>query len=196
MSTRAERIYTADEYLAIERGADHRSELVNGVIYAMTGGTFAHSRIVSNIVIHVGVAVQGRGCSVVSSDQRVKVSRTGMYTYPDVVALCEPPRFEDTQLDTLTNPAVIFEVLSKSTELYDRGVKFSHYRQIESLREYILVAQAEARVERFVRDGEHWVLTELTDLSAVLSIQSLGCEIPLAAIYDQIHFPPPGPTRD
>lgn len=196
MSTRAERLYTADEYLAIERASDHKSEFVNGRIYAMTGATFAHNRIVSNLVINIGVRLQGRRCSVVSGDQRVKVSRTGMYTYPDVVALCDPPQLEDSHLDTLLNPGVIFEVLSKSTELYDRGEKSAHYRKIESLRESILVAQNEVHVEQFVRHGDHWVLREFTGTSDVLRIESLDCEIPLSLIYDQIEFTPVGPVRD
>jgi Uma2 family endonuclease len=196
MSTRAERLYTADEYLVIERASDHKSELVNGRMYAMTGATFPHNRIVSNIVINVGALLQGRRCSVLSNDQRVKVSRTGMYTYPDVIALCDPPQLEDAHLDTLLNPSVIFEVLSKSTELYDRGEKFSHYRKIESLREYILVAQNEVRVEQFVRHGDHWMLSELVDLSDVLRIQALGCEISLGSIYDQIELPNSAPVRD
>jgi Uma2 family endonuclease len=196
MSTRAERLYTADEYLAIERASDHKSEFVNGRIHAMTGAAWSHNQIVSNIVIHVGARLQGRGCSIVSGDQRVKVSRTGLYTYPDVVALCGPPQLEDAHLDTLTNPGVIFEVLSRSTELYDRGEKFAHYRKIESLREYILVGQNGVHVEQFVRHGDHWMLSELTEPADVLRIETLGCEIPLRLIYDQVVFPPAGPIRD
>lgn len=196
MSTRAERLYTADEYLAIERASDHKSEFVNGRIYAMTGANWPHNKIVSNIVRHVGARVEDRDCSVISSDQRVKVSRTGMYTYPDVVALCGEPQFDDAYLDTLQNPAVIFEVLSRSTELYDRGEKSSHYRKIESLREYILVAQNEVHVEQFVRHGEHWMLSEYTELSDVLRIDALDCEIPLGLIYKNIRFPPAGAVRE
>jgi Uma2 family endonuclease len=195
MSTRAERLYTADEYLTLERASGHKSELVNGRIYAMTGANWPHNKIVSNIVRHVGARLEGRDCSVVSNDQRVKVSRTGMYTYPDVVALCGGPQFDDAYLDTLLNPAVIFEVLSRSTELYDRAEKFSHYRKIESLREYILVAQSEVHVEQFVRHGDHWMLSELTEPSDVLRIDALDCKIPLGLIYSQIEFPPAAPGR-
>lgn len=196
MSTRAERIYTADEYLATERASAHKSEFVKGRIYAMTGAKWPHNRIVSNIVTNLGVRLQEGDCSVVSNDQRVKVSRTGMYTYPDVVALCGKPEFEDAEVDTLINPGVIFEVLSRSTELYDRGEKFSHYRKIESLREYILVAQDEVRVEQFVRHGDHWMLTEFTSLSDILRMETFGCEIPLGLIYHRIEFPPDRPLRE
>ncbi|HEV7590881.1 MAG TPA: Uma2 family endonuclease [Longimicrobium sp.] len=187
----AERVYTPKEYLALERAADHKSELVNGHIYAMSGASFRHNLIVANIVIDVGGRLRGGRCSVVSNDQRVKVSRTGMYTYPDVVALCEPPELEDAQGDTLLNPGLIIEVLSDSTEKYDRGEKFAHYRRIESLREYILVAQDKIRIEQYVRHGNHWMLSEISDPGDVLRIQTLGCEIALRDIYDRVDLASP-----
>jgi Uma2 family endonuclease len=118
-----------------------------------------------------------------------------MYTYPDVVGLCDPPQFEDAHGDTLLNPAVIFEVLSPSTEAYDRGTKFSHYRKIASLREYILVTQNEMRLEQYIRHGEHWMLAEITGSDAVLRVETLGCELPLGEIYRRVDFPPAGPVR-
>jgi Uma2 family endonuclease len=174
MSQLAEPLYTAEAYLALERAADHKSELVNGRIYAMSGASMQHMRIVRNLVINLGNRLSGGPCEVFSNDLRVKVAPTGMYTYPDVMALCTPPRLEDSHLDTLLNPAVIIEVLSPSTQAYDRGEKFAHYRMIESLREYILVAQDHTRIEQYVRRGEQWVLNEITDPAGVLQIETLG----------------------
>jgi Uma2 family endonuclease len=192
MSQLAERVYTAEEYLALEREADHKSELVNGRIYAMSGASFRHARIVSNLVINVGTHLRGGPCSIVSNDVRVKVCQTGMYTYPDVVALCEPPQLEDANGDTLLNPGVIIEVLSDSTEKYDRGDKFAHYRRIESLREYILVLQDKIRVEQYVRHGEQWVLAEISDPVGSLRIETLGCEIGLRDVYEGVKLAPGG----
>ena len=186
MSPLAERVYTAKEYLALERAADHKSELVNGRIYAMAGASFAHIRIVSKLVISIGARLLGGPCGVYANELRVKVSQTGMYTYPDVVALCEPPRLEDAHGDTLLNPAVIIEVLSDSTERYDRGEKFAHYRKIESLREYILVAQDKISVEQYVRHGEHWIPSAIDDIDGSLRIETIGCEVPLRDIYDRV----------
>jgi Uma2 family endonuclease len=188
MAPLAEPVYTAQEYLAIERAAEHKSELVNGRIYAMSGASIPYIRIVRNLVIAIGGRLHGSSCEVFSNDLRVKVSQTGMYTYPDVVALCEPPRLEDTHLDTLLNPAVIIEVLSKSTENYDRGVKFLHYRKLESLREYILVAQDEMAVEQFVRHGDHWMLSEINGPDGILRIDTLGCELALREVYERVDF--------
>lgn len=189
MTLLAERVHSAEEYLALERASDHKSELVDGRIYATTGASMPHNQIVLNVSAELRARLRGRPCRVFANEQRVKVSRTGMYTYPDVVALCDPPRVEDAQLDTLLNPGVIFEVLSSSTEAYDRGEKFAHYRKIESLREYILIAQDQVRVDQFVRHGEHWMLSEITEISDTVRIETLGCEIPLSEIYDLVEFP-------
>ena len=195
MSPLAERLYTAEEYLALERAANQKSELVNGRIYAMTGGTVQHTRIVRNLILSIGGRLSGGPCEVFSNDLRVKVSHTGMYTYPDVVALCTTPKLEDAHLDTLLNPAVIIEVLSPSTQAYDRGEKFAHYRTIESLREYILIAQDHARIEQYVRHGEQWVLNEIKDPAGMLQIEALGCEVHVSEIYDRVEFAPGVPIR-
>lgn len=191
----AEPLYSAEEYLALERAADHKSELVNGRIYAMSGASMQHTRIVRNLVINIGNRLSGGPCEVFSNDLRLKVTSTGMYTYPDVMALCTPPRLEDSHLDTLLNPAVIIEVLSPSTQAYDRGEKFAHYRMIESLREYILVAQDHTRIEQYIRRGEQWMLNEITDPAGVLQIEALGCEIPVGEIYNRVEFLAGGPVR-
>jgi Uma2 family endonuclease len=182
--------FTPERYLALERAADHKSELINGQIYAMAGASFVHNAIVGNILTSLRTQSGKRGCSVLANDMRVKASKTSMYTYPDVVALCEPPRLEDSHGDTLLNPAVIFEVLSDSTERFDRGGKFAHYQTIETLREYILVSQDKARVEQFVRHGEEWVLRTISDVGGSIRIDALGCDLALDEIYEGVEFPP------
>jgi Uma2 family endonuclease len=188
----AQPVYTAEEYLRLERAADHKSELVNGRIYAMSGASRRHNLIVGNIFAEVRAQLRGRPCEAYVNDMRVRVRQTGLYAYPDLVALCDEPLFEDQVLDTLLNPSVIVEVLSPSTEGYDRGEKFAHYRRLDSLREYILVSQDRARVELYVRNGDSWTFTETSDPDASLTIAALGCAIPLVDVYDRVDFAPPG----
>lgn len=184
----AESLTTAAEYLAAERKAPYKSEYINGRVDAMAVASRAHVLICGNLIREIGNQLRGRPCETYGSDMRVKVLRTGMYTYPDVAALCDEPRMEDGQFDTLLNPAVIIEVLSPSTESYDRGEKFAHYRRLDSLREYVLVAQTLRRVEHFRREGDSWVLTEISEPEGKLVLSSLGCAVKLADIYDRISF--------
>jgi len=120
---------------------------------------------------------------------RVKVSVTGLYTYPDVAALCGGRNFEDTQVDTLLNPSVIIEVLSDSTEAYDHGEKFAHHRRLESLRDYVLIVQDKVRVEHYVRQGDQWVLSEASALSSAVHLSSISCKVVLRDIYERVEFP-------
>ena len=135
---------TPQEYLARERRATEKSEYYRGEIFAMAGASFEHSLIKDNLARESGNQLKDKPCRVITSDLRIKVNATGLYTYPDAVIVCDEPKFEDAQVDTLLNPRVIVEVLSDSTEKYDRGGKFAHYRQIPSLQEYVLVAQDRA----------------------------------------------------
>lgn len=187
--TLAQPIVTPAEYLALERSAREKSEYVNGRIYAMAGTSRVHSLIVTNVIRELSNELRGRPCEIHGSDMRVKVQHTGMYTYPDVVALCGEAQLEDAELDTLLNPSVIVEVLSPSTESYDRGEKFAHYRRLDTLQEYVLVAQVRHRVEHFRREGDHWVLTEVSDADGTLTLSSLGCTLALADIYERVEFP-------
>ena len=180
------------EYLAAERKAAEKSEYINGRVYAMAGASRVHNLIALNTASELRTQLRGRPCETYASDMRVKVERTGMYTYPDVVGLCEEPRFEDAEVDTLLNPTVIIEVLSPSTERDDRGEKFAHYRRLESLREYILIAQDIRRTEHYRREGDSWVLTEVSGPDATLVIASLSCTLRLSDIYDRVEFPAPG----
>src|SRR3989442_7543846 len=141
------------QYLTLDRRAEFRSEYVDGDMVAMSGGSREHNLIVTNLVRELSFQLKGRPCEVYPSNMRVKVSATGLYTYPDVVVVCGEPKFEDENVDTLINPTLIAEVLSDSTEAYDRGAKFGHYRKVDSLTEYLLVAQKEPRIEQYVRQA-------------------------------------------
>jgi Uma2 family endonuclease len=182
--------YTPEQYLALERKAPFKSELINGRIYAMSGATRAHDYIAGNVYMALRLRFRGRPCDAFTSDMRVTVRATGLFTYPDVSAVCGEAAFGDTAADTLVNPQLIVEVLSDSTEKYDRGEKFAHYRRLESLRDYVLISQHTMRVEHYSRRGETWVLTELAQPGSVLRIDSVDCDVPLADIYERVEFPP------
>lgn len=189
MPALAQPLVTPAAYLQTERGAAFRSEYVNGRVYALAGASRVHNLIVGNTFANLHAQLRGRRCEVYANEMRVKVESTGMYTYPDVVGLCEKPEVEDEHLDTLLNPAVIIEVLSPSTERYDRGEKFAHYRRLPSLREYVLIAQDIRRIDHYRRDGDSWVLTEVSEPDASLVLGSLGATIALADIYDRVEVP-------
>ena len=188
MSTATKLHYTPQEYLAFERSSPTRHEYYRGEILAMAGTSYKHSLIVTNIVHHAAGQFEDRPCEVHAGNLRVLVDETGLYTYPDVVIVCGEPKFLDREFDTLLNPTVIFEVLSESTEAYDRGVKFGHYRRIPSLREYVLVAQDRMLVERYTRQGDDWVLTEFNLPGQSLRLESIDCTIPLERIYSKVKF--------
>jgi Uma2 family endonuclease len=178
---------TPEDYLAIERGAEYKSEYFNGEIFAMAGASRAHNTIVANTVIELGGQLKKRPCKVYVNDMRVKVSPTGLYTYPDVLVVCGKEQFDDAHLDTLLNPTLIIEVLSDSTEAYDRGRKFEHYRHLDSLVEYVLIAQHRPHVESFRRQpDQHWLLTECSGLDGMLRLQSIDCELALAEVYAKV----------
>jgi Uma2 family endonuclease len=187
-STATQPRYTPEEYLILERKADYKSEYVNGQIIAMSGASRKHNLISGNFYGEVRQQLRGRPCEAYSSDMRVKVSPTGLYTYPDVVVACGEIRFEDVDTDTLLNPTVIVEVLSPSTEAYDRGGKFAHYRRLESLQEYLLVAQDKVWIEHYVRQGTKWVLSEASTLDERVHCAAIGCDVALRDIYDKVQF--------
>lgn len=181
---------TPGEYLELERKSETRSEYVAGRMFARSRANRWHNLIAGNLFGLLWTQMRGRGCQAHMNDMRVKVSPTGMYTYPDIVAVCGEPRLEDAHFDTLLNPQVIVEVLSESTEAYDRGEKFAHYRRLDTLREYVLVAQDKVRVEHYVREGEQWILSEISDPEGTLHLASVDCHVELAAIYEKVDFNP------
>jgi Uma2 family endonuclease len=181
---------TPEQYLAIERKAEYKSEYYNGEMFAMAGVSKEHSRVKENLIGELYARLKGGHCRTHSSDMRVKVSPTGLYTYPDVIIVCGEEHFEDAEVDTLLNPQVIIEILSDSTEKYDRGKKFRHYKQIESFREYILVAQDEPVVERSVRQSDGaWTTTTFEGLEAELALATVPVRVPLADVYAGVTFP-------
>ena len=185
----ARQLMTPEEYLAFERAAETKHEYYAGQIFDMAGTTRQHSLISSSIVSLLNTQLRGSPCETHGSDLRVAVDRTGLYTYADVLVVCGEPEFVDDQLDTVLNPTVIVEVLSDSTEKYDRGDKFRHYRRSESLQEYLLVSQSRALIERHARrENGEWLLTEASGLEDVLDLPSINCRLPLAEVYDRITF--------
>jgi Uma2 family endonuclease len=178
---------TEEEYLAFERASDTKHEYYAGEIFAMVGASRGHNLIGGNVFAGLHGQLRRRPCEVYQGDMRVKVGATGLYTYPDVVAVCGEPRFDDDLFDMLLNPTVIIEVLSPSTEAYDHGKKFQHYRSIPSLREYVMIAQDTCRIEHCLRQSDHaWLLTEITDPAATLHLASIGCTLALADLYEKV----------
>lgn len=198
MARRDEREYTAEEYLTLEEKASGRHEYFDGRIYAMTGGSADHARIAGNVFASMHARFRGRSCEAFGSDIKVRVEASGLYTYPDVSALCGPAYFESERHGVLLNPSVLVEVLSPSTESYDRGVRFAHYRRIPSLREYVLVAQDQVHVERFARvdaAGAEWAMTVIEEIDASIVLPSIDCAIPLREVYDRVELAPRPPFR-
>lgn len=195
MSTAEKRRYSPKEYLAIERDSDTKNQYYQGEIFAMTGASFAHNSIVSNLLRLLGNAFDDGPCHALASDQRVKVDATGLYTYPDVTVVCSEPRFEDDVFDTLLNPKLIVEVLSDSTEAYDRGRKFSHYRAIDSLEEYVLVSQNEYRVEVFTRRQGEWLLSDAQGRESSILLRSIDCRLSLNEVYHRVEIPETGQDK-
>lgn len=175
--------HTPEQYLALERKAATRSEYFEGSIIPMAGTSRLHSLIVTNLGVAIHSCLRDRPGEVYVADLRVHVGPASLYTYPDVVAVADEPVLEDEQFDTLLNPTLIAEVLSPSTEADDRGRKFESYRRLDSLRQYVLVAQDRVLVELYSRRGEEWVLSEFNGLEDILGLDSLSCEVPLREIY-------------
>ncbi len=194
-SAALKRRYSPEEYLAIERVADFKSEYLDGTIVAMAGASREHNLITGNLAAEIRTQLKNRPCETYQSDMRVLISQTGLYTYPDVSVVCSEPIFRDEKQDTLLNPTVIIEVLSPTTESYDRGKKFEHYRRLASLREYVIVAQNEVFVEHYVRRGDEWIQTEFRSIDHTLSLQTIDCHIPLREVYARIVFPEIPPSR-
>ncbi len=180
--------YTAPEYLSFERASlDIKHEYIQGRIVAMAGASRAHNLIASNIVWRLGNQLERTGCETYASDMRVRTAAT--YTYPDVVVVCGEPEFEDREVDTLLNPTVIFEVLSPSTEAWDRGEKFFHYRALPSIKDYLVVAQDRMRIEHYTRRaGGGWTLHDATAPEERIRVESIGCELTVSEIFQRVQF--------
>lgn len=189
MSAHAQPKITPEQYLEIERAAEFKSEYYAGRMYAMAGGLYRHAHVIGNVARVLGNQTLGGPCIVTTNDARLAVSYEGLYTYPDVMVICGDRKFVDARKDTVQNPTVLVEVLSPSTEAYDRGFKAAQYRTVESVQEYAFVSQTEARVEIFRRqtNGE-WLFSESIGLDAECRFDSIKCRIPLREIYDRVDF--------
>ncbi len=183
-----------EDYLERERAAQYKSEYRNGQVFAMSGASRPHNLLATNLTRLLGNQLDRPRCELYIADMRVRVQRTGSYLYPDLVVVCGGPRFEDGVFDTLLNPTVIVEILSPSTEGRDRGIKFADYREIDSLTDYILVAQDETLVERYARRDDGWAITFLRKPDEILRLESIGCEVAIRDIYDLVPMPEGGPN--
>jgi Uma2 family endonuclease len=187
MSSQSKTYLTPEEYLALERQAEYKSEYFNGEMFAMVGASRRHNLIAGNIFGELRQQLKGRPCEAYTNDMRVRIPATGLYTYPDVTVVCGEPKFEDEFIDTLLNPTLIVEVLSASTASYDRIKKFGYYRAVESLAEYLLVAQDEYKVEQYVKQPDgRWLLTDIRSLEGVVEMASIQCRLTLADVYDKV----------
>jgi Uma2 family endonuclease len=190
MSSQAETYLTPEEYLAIERRAETKSEYFDGEMFAMVGASRKRNIISGNVLGEVGQQLKGKPFEIYASKMRVKIPATGLYTYPDVTVACGEPEFEDEFVDTLLNPTLIVEVLSASTAAYDRIKKFGYYRTIDSLAEYLLVAQDEYKVEQYAKQPDgRWLLSDIRSLKGVVELDSIECRLTLADVYDKVSLP-------
>jgi Uma2 family endonuclease len=181
---------TVEEYLRHERESPERCEYLDGQIYQMAGESLEHSTINANVTGRLMMRLLGKPCRVLSPNMKIRTSRNGLFSYPDAAVVCGDAQFHDNRRDIVTNPTVIIEVLSPSTESYDRAEKFFCYQQLESLIDYLLIAQDEPRIEHFTRQPNgQWLYALTRGLDASVYIASLECRLKLAEVYDRIEFP-------
>lgn len=186
MSAVPKPIYNADQYLALEEGAEYRSQFYFGEIFAMAGASRRHNIVATNVTSSIHSQLKGRRCEVYQNDMRVKV-HPDFYTYPDIVVVCGEPEIERKYGENLLNPTVLVEVLSPSTEKFDRGDKFRFYRIMQSLREYVIVSQDRVNVEHYFRQEDNsWLFTAINDVDAVLELPSVSCILKLGDIYEKV----------
>ncbi len=178
---------TVAEYLEIERRLETRNEYWNGLMTEMPHGDIFHGQIISNLIGHLGPQLKKEPCCLFTLGLRLHVVSTGLYTYPDLAVVCRETEMEDQESDTFLNPTLIVEVFSPATEARDRGKRFQHYLTIDSLAEYLLVSQAEPRVDQYLRqDGGRWLFTAVAGLEGRIALPSIQCELSLAEVYDKV----------
>jgi Uma2 family endonuclease len=179
---------SAQDYFVLERAADWKHEYVDGEVREMAHPSRWHCIVTGNVAASLHDQLAARAEQVFASQMRVRISDTGAYLYPDVVVACGDIQFEDAEVDTLLNPTVVIEVLSPSTEAYDRGAKFGHYRTIPSVQEYVLIAQDRLSMQRYLRQGDAWLWVEVNRPGEVLELPSTGCQLPVDAVYEKVDF--------
>jgi Uma2 family endonuclease len=196
MSSQPKSFLTPEQYLEIERKAPYKSEYLNGGMFAMSGASEVHNLLTVNLTLVLGPQIRSRGCRLYVSDMRVRVTAAGLYTYPDVVVVCGKRQFIDDKLDTLLNPTLLAEVLSPSTEAYDLGRKFEYYRTLESLSQYLVVAQDRLNANLYTKRDGDWFLRGFSRMEDTLDLQSIGATITMADLYQDITLPPPHLTGE
>jgi Uma2 family endonuclease len=183
------RLYSIEEYLTLEESAEYRSEYRNGEIVPMTGGSIIHNRIIINLIVALSLSLREQNYEVYANDLRLWIPRYQQYTYPDILIIKGEPIFQEGRTDTIVNPSIIFEILSKSTSSRDRGDKFTYYRSISEFQEYILIDQYQFHIEQFSKTSEgNWLFKESDDEDGVLTLASANCQIPHRQIYDRVNF--------
>jgi len=189
MTTQTITYVTPDEYLAGERLSESRSEYLDGVVSPMTGASFKHIKVVANLTAELVTQLRGRPCAVLPSEMKVRLPDSRKFFYPDVTVVCGEPQFHDEREDIILNPLLVIEVLSKSTEAFDRGAKFQAYQTLDSLKEYLLVAQDKPIIEQYVRQSDgKWTYTAVAGLENSLTLPSVECTLNLSAVYDKVDF--------
>lgn len=188
MAALAKRRYTLAEYLELDKHAEERYAYFGGEVVAMSGASLQHNRIVRNLIRAIDARLEGKSCEVLPTDMRIKVPKALPYRYADLVVVCGEPLLEDMQgVEMLVNPLVIMEVLSASTEAYDRGIKFFEYQSIASFQEYVLIAQDRPHITHYVRQNSgQWLRSDLHGIGEHLLLRALDCAIPIAEIYRQV----------
>ena len=178
-----------EEFLAFERDSEEKHEYRDGEVVAMSGARRAHNKISTNVSGLIWQHLKGKDCESYTSEMRVWVPKSRLYTYPDIVVVCREPEFVDEEFDTLTNPLLLIEILSESTESYDRGQKFKNYRSIDSLRGYVLISQKSPSIEKYVKHGDgFWMLSEASGLDGSITLESIDCPLSLSEVYDKVNF--------
>lgn len=192
MSTQAlatKKYYTPQEYLDMEETADNKHEFHQGEIFAMAGGTQNHARIALDLGTSINLALRGSNCEAYPSDMKLFIKAQNLFTYPDLMIVCGKAEFYENRNDVITNPLVIFEVLSSSTKNYDRGEKFEYYRSISSFQEYILIDQYRIHVEQMYLDTPNkWILSEYNQIADTLKLAKVNIQIPLEELYRRVEF--------
>ena len=197
MTVQPKQDVTPEAYVAFDRASDGKNEYFDGTVYAMAGGSVRHNRIAGSTYATLYRQLRQRNCNIYSSDMRVKVAQTGLYTYPDITIICGNEQYEDESEDILLNPIIIIEVLSPSTEKYDRGKKFHQYRSILALREYILIAQDEYHIEKFTRQSDNtWVFSEAIGRDGSLELRTIQCTLRLEEVYEKVDFSREAPDQE
>jgi Uma2 family endonuclease len=184
----ATRFYTEEEYLAFEREAADKHELIDGEIVSMAGASRKHNLVGTNTTIALGVQLRGKRCEIYANDMRVRMKK-GRYSYPDVVVVCGEPKFADDEFDVLLNPVVVAEVLSKSTRFRDKTEKLETFQKMESIEEVLLIEQDILHVEHYIKQTPmQWLLRIYEELSDIIALDSIGCQVSLSEVYDRIEF--------